>query len=299
MYQRNNLRKINQIIKPFLKAELEGLTVYSLYNVSQLLKLELDPFIRLDYFNAKLPSGFPDHPHRGFETVTYIKSGIFLYEDLQGNKANLGAGELQWIIAGKGIVHAEIPASYTENTVGFQFWFNVDSKNKMCDPLYQRFSSQQIPLVESKGAHVKILTGESLGKKGIAQTKNQAIFLDVSLDQNAHFNQLIPKEFQGMAFVYEGSAFFGENKINVELNQGALIEIQDQEILQVIAGEQGTKFILFAAKPIREAIYGQSPFVLDSQKNLDQAYEDYQQGKNGFEGAQEWKSEIQQLILKK
>jgi quercetin 2,3-dioxygenase len=122
-----------------------------------------DPFLMLDYFNVKLPGGFPDHPHRGFETVTYMLKGKILHEDFKGHKGEIGPGDIQWMTAGKGIVHAEMPASKTESSIGFQLWINLQSKLKFIEPMYQEYTSAQIPIYKEDGLLVKLIAGEAYG----------------------------------------------------------------------------------------------------------------------------------------
>lgn len=117
----------------------------------------------LDYFHVKLPGGFPDHPHRGFETVTYMKSGSFFHEDFKGHKGRIDPGDIQWMTAGKGIVHAEMPASSEELSIGFQLWINLQKEHKFCDPQYQEFKADTIPTAEKDGIKIKLIAGEALG----------------------------------------------------------------------------------------------------------------------------------------
>lgn len=117
----------------------------------------------LDYANFKLPAGFPDHPHRGFETVTYVLNGTSFHEDFKGNKGKLEAGDVQWMTAGKGIVHSEMPGSFTETTEGFQLWINLEKKNKMCDPAYQEIKADKLPILTRPGIWIRLIAGEALG----------------------------------------------------------------------------------------------------------------------------------------
>lgn len=130
------------IFKPSWVNEGKGAKVIRVIG-NQYLR-NLDPFLMLDYFKVRLPAGFPDHPHRGFETVTYMQQGNFHHEDFKGHKGTIGPGDLQWMTAGKGIVHSEVPASYEEDALGFQLWINLESKNKMIEPAYQEYTNDKI-----------------------------------------------------------------------------------------------------------------------------------------------------------
>ncbi|KAL4453353.1 hypothetical protein ABPG74_017560 [Tetrahymena malaccensis] len=256
----------------------------------------LDPFLMLDYFMVKLPAGFPDHPHRGFETVTYMLEGTMLHEDFKGNKGTLEPGDIQWMTAGKGIVHAEMPGSKDQTSYGFQLWVNLDKNNKMCDPQYQEFKAEKLPVVQREGIWIRLIAGEALGEKGPIFTRTPAFYMDVKLEKNVKFDQHIPSQFRGMVFLYEGSIVAGDTLQEVNDKQAAIFEPQEAaENLHIVAGDNGAKFILFAGLPINEEIHSSGPFVLESQESLNQTFEDYEQEKNGFEGAGDWKSEIQFL----
>ncbi|EAS00060.1 kinesin motor domain protein (macronuclear) [Tetrahymena thermophila SB210] len=287
------LRRISKVFSPPQQNEGVGARVHRIIGNQQCRRL--DPFLMLDYFQVKLPAGFPDHPHRGFETVTYMLDGTMLHEDFKGNKGNLEPGDIQWMTAGKGIVHAEMPGSFDKTSVGFQLWVNLDKKNKMCDPEYQEYKSEKLPIVKRDGIWIRLIAGEALGEKGPIFTRTPAFYMDVRLEKNVQFDQHIPKDYQGMVFLYEGSIKIGENQKEVQDKQAAIFEPEEGENLNIISGDKGAKFILFAGRPIKEPVYSYGPFVLDSQSSLNDTFEDYQEEKNGFEGASQWQSEIQFL----
>lgn len=153
----NELKKISVAFSAREQAEGVGAKVRRFIGVQQLELL--DPFLMLDLFNVALPAGFPDHPHRGFETVTYMLRGEMSHEDFKGHKGVIGPGAIQWMTAGKGIVHSEIPMSFDTPAFGFQLWINLDKKNKYCDPRYQEFSADQIPLYEDDTIKAKVIAG--------------------------------------------------------------------------------------------------------------------------------------------
>jgi len=184
-------KTISKIFIPPIVPEGDGAQVRRIIKNTYLKRL--DPFLMLDYFSVKLPGDFPDHPHRGFETVTYMISVSFHHEDFKGNKGTISPGDLQWMTAGKGIVHAEMPASAEEYSVGFQLWINLAEKDKFCDPQYQEIKKDKIPVASQEGVTVKVIAGESLGQKGPIYARTPALYLDVEMDRNSKFEQNIPK----------------------------------------------------------------------------------------------------------
>ncbi|KRX10093.1 RmlC-like cupin domain [Pseudocohnilembus persalinus] len=253
----------------------------------------LDPFLMLDYFSLRLPAGFPDHPHRGFETITYILKGSMYHEDFAGNRGTLLPGDIQWMTAGKGIVHAEMPGSFDEQTEGFQLWLNLSAKQKMIEPSYQEFKSKELPIIQKNNCQVKLIAGEFEGQKGPIQTKTDAYFLDIKMQQNAYFSQFIPMEWETLLFVYEGSCTI--NGILVKQNQSVQLSINSkvQEMIEISTNDQQIcNFIIISGKPINEPIQAYGPFVMNNQQQIQQAFKDYKENKNGFENNYQWKSKI-------
>ncbi len=255
----------------------------------------LDPFLVLDHFATKLPGGFPDHPHRGFETVTYMLEGQIKHQDFKGNAGTLGPGDLQWMTAGKGILHAEMPASFDEESVGFQLWINLAGKDKFCDPEYQEISKEKVLTATKDGVTVKVIAGESLGLKGPIYARTPALYLDVYMEPNSSFSQIIPQGWNAMSYVYKGEAYYGENKQKIGVNTCTLLKKDTNELLVVETKEQGAKFIIIAGQPLNEKVVQYGPFVLSNENDLEQTFEDFQTGKNGFENGPGWKSEIRNL----
>ncbi|KAM3128552.1 hypothetical protein pb186bvf_019320 [Paramecium bursaria] len=303
---KNTIKKVKQIFSPETVPEGKGAKVTRIIGKDINLNCKLgtdqipflNPFLMLDYYHVQLPAGFPDHPHRGFETVTYQKKGQILHEDFKGNKGTLNPGDLQWMTAGKGIMHAEMPGSYEEVTQGFQLWLNLQSKDKMCDPQYQEYKSANIPeIIVENGTKIRMIAGEAYGQKGIIHTRTPTFYLDVFLNPNSKYEQKIPAGWNGFCFIYEGNASF--SGVNAKTNQTILLETtQEEEILEVISTEQ-SKFILISGQPINEPIEFGGPFVMNTKQEIQQAYQDYQNGRNGFEGANQWKSKIRELAHKR
>lgn len=290
-------RKIDKIFTPPEVPEGDGATVRRIIGNSKLR--DLDPFLMLDHFNVKLPAGFPDHPHRGFETVTYMQSGTFYHEDSQGHSGAIEPGDCQWMTAGKGIVHAEMPGSFEDPGIGFQLWINLPNKLRMCDPQYQELKKDQFPVVSKNNATVKVIAGESLGTKGPIYHRTPTFYLDVSMDENGSLEQLIPKGWNGMVYLYEGTAFFGTDELKATKSQVVVLKKDDNETLVIKTKDDKAKFIILAGQPLGEKFIHHGPFVVANERDLYQTFEDYQESKNGFEGAQEFVSKIQNLALKK
>jgi len=252
----------------------------------------------LDFGSFKLPNGTPDHPHRGFETVSYMKKGTIYHEDFLGNKGVLEAGDCQWMTTGRGIVHSEMPGSWEEESRGFQLWINLAAKDKFCEPGYQEIKRDLIPTAKKDGVTAKVIAGESLETKGPIFARTPAFYLDVEMDKNTKFEQIIPKGWNAFSYVYEGEAHFSNTKVKVAQNRCVVLKKDDNDILVIETQNENAKFLLLAGKPLNEPIVSYGPFVLNTQEELLQAFEDYQHGKNGFENALAWKSQ-NRLMAKK
>jgi len=288
---------IEKVFVPKVIPEGAGAKVRRIIGTPEVRRL--DPFLMLDHFTVRLPAGFPDHPHRGFETVTYMLEGKFFHQDFKGNKGTLNPGDLQWMTAGKGILHAEMPASFEEDSIGFQLWINLSTKNKLCEPEYQEITKDKVPIVTKENVTVKVIAGESLGVKGPIHARTPAIYLDVEMAPKTTFEQVIPKGWNGFSYIYKGQAYYGENKQKVVQNGCAVLKKDDNEVLVIETQDEPAKFIIIAGEPMNEPIVSYGPFVLSSQDQLEKTFEDYHHGKNGFEDAPGWESEIQHLRKRK
>lgn len=285
--------------------EGDGATVRRAIGISS--SEDMDPFLMMDHFNVKLPGGFPDHPHRGFETVTYMLQGKFYHEDFKGHKGEIGPGDVQWMTAGKGIMHSEIPASYTEYSNGIQLWINLNSKNKLCEPKYQEFTSDKIPKVDvenSKSSYIKVISGEYNGITGPVMSITSVHYYDIYLDKNDSIKIKVDKG-KVNCFIYIHSGF--EIKLlgkTVKKHQAAKVlkNSNDDEYLEITNDSKDsglTGFVIMLGHPLEEPVSKYGPFVMNTKREIEQAFEDYQLGKNGFEGAHEWESKIKDLQNKK
>jgi redox-sensitive bicupin YhaK (pirin superfamily) len=242
----------------------------------------LDPFLMLDYFasdeSGDYMAGFPDHPHRGFETVTYMLAGRMQHKDNKGNEGDLGPGSVQWMTAGRGIVHSEMPLQESGRMAGFQLWVNLPAKDKMCAPRYQDIPAADVPEVKSDtGATVKVLAGAYGGVEGpVKAVATDPSYLDVSLAAGGSFAISLEEEHTSFAYVFEGEVSFGEEATLLKAGQlavfskGAGLKAQSAS---------GGRFILLAGKPIKEPIAQYGPFVMNNMDEIRQAVMDFQSGK--------------------
>ncbi|KAI8908467.1 RmlC-like cupin domain-containing protein [Gorgonomyces haynaldii] len=254
----------------------------------------LDPFLMLDEFKVKLPSGFPDHPHRGFETVTFMLEGTFEHEDFMGHRGVIEPGDVQWMTAGRGIVHAEMPKG-PEVATGLQLWLNLPAKAKMIDPNYQELSTKDIPLAQSPDGKVdvKVIAGESYDIKAKIHTYSPIYYLHVKMQPDATFEQKIPANYTAFAYTLKGSPKFAENGPEAP-EHATLVFGKDGDEIKVTSGSKNAEFVIIAGEPIGEPIVQHGPFVMNTKEEIMQAMMDYQLARNGFENAPKWESEIQQ-----
>lgn len=252
-----------------------------------------DPFLMLDEFHVKKPAGFPDHPHRGFETVTYMFEGHFIHEDFCGHKGTIGPGDLQWMTAGRGIVHAEMPKDSTEN-VGLQLWVNLAAKDKMVEPAYQELRSEDIPKVDHEGVKVAVIAGNSFGIKSPVYTRTPTMYLDFKLEAGKTVHQQIPAGWNAFIYTVDGTARIGEGATSPSSAKSTLLlsNEEGEDGISVTAGDEGSHFVLIAGKPIGEPIVQHGPFVMNTREEIMQAMMDYQANRNGFEAARGFESSI-------
>ncbi|XP_060567284.1 pirin-like isoform X2 [Ruditapes philippinarum] len=250
----------------------------------------LDPFLLLDEFKVKKPAGFPDHPHRGFETVTYMLEGSFRHEDFCGHKGVINPGDLQWMTAGRGILHCEMPEG-DEIGHGLQLWVNLSKQNKMVEPAYQELLDKDIPKTKQNGVSVKVIAGESLGIKSPVKTRTPTMYLDFKLDKGAALKQAVPEGWNGFVYVLSGSALFGPSDNAKQGPPHHTLLLGPGNMLDVINnGDDICHFVLIAGKPLNEPIVQHGPFVMNEQKEIQEAINDYRSARNGFEKARNWQS---------
>ena len=237
----------------------------------------LDPFLLLDFFGSDNPddfmAGFPSHPHRGIETVTYMLEGRVEHSDSMGNRGVIGTGDIQWMTAGRGIIHEEMPKYEQGKMHGFQLWVNLPAASKMTAPRYQDIPTEKIPVVELENKiRVKVLVGTFQGVKGpVEDIIAEPEYFDVEMPENSELVVPVDPSHTVFAYLYEGTAVFDEQRNNpLQASEGALFGQGDQVRIQTEASK--ARFILIAGKPIREPIAWYGPIVMNTNEEIDQAF---------------------------
>jgi len=245
----------------------------------------LDPFLLLDEFKSDRPgdylAGFPDHPHRGFETVTYMLAGAMTHRDHAGNEGELVAGSVQWMTAGRGIVHSEMPRQKDGLMWGFQLWVNLPARNKMAAPRYQDIPPDKIPEVElGRGVRARVIAGEAGGVRGpVEGIVTQPLYLDVRMAPRSRATLALTPGHAACAYVYEGQVALGADAKTQEITAGRLAVLGDGDKLTAVTGEAPARFLVLAARPLREPIARYGPFVMNTREEIAQAVEDFRSGK--------------------
>jgi redox-sensitive bicupin YhaK (pirin superfamily) len=244
----------------------------------------VDPFLLLDEFKSDRPdeylAGFPDHPHRGFETVTYMLAGAMRHQDHVGNQGELVAGSVQWMTAGRGIIHSEMPQQKDGLMWGFQLWVNLPARDKMTAPRYQDIAPPRIPEVElAEGVRARVIAGEAGGQRGpVEGIATQPLYLDVRMAPRASASLPLPVGHSAFVHVYEGQVTLGSADASQELTAGQLAVLGDGERLSIATGEAPARFLVLAARPLGEPIARYGPFVMNTREEILKAVEDYRQG---------------------
>jgi len=245
-----------------------------------------DPFLLLDQMGpVEVPpgqaKGAPNHPHRGFETVTYVLDGAFEHKDSAGNHGRLGPGDVQWMTAGDGIVHDEMPAKEIlekgGRMFGFQLWVNLPRRDKRMRPRYQEIPASRIPTAERDGVKARVIAGESLGAKAVIETRTPITYLHLTLAPGARIEQPIPRSHNAFAWVFGGEARVADRV--VKPGQAALLA-QDGDSV-VVSSETGAEVLLLSGEPLREPVARWGPFVMNTREELVEAVHDYQNGRMG------------------
>ncbi|KAG0053696.1 hypothetical protein BGZ83_000580 [Gryganskiella cystojenkinii] len=252
-----------------------------------------DPFLLLDEFNVDNQGGFPDHPHRGFETVTYMLEGQFQHEDFAGHKGTIGPGDLQWMTAGKGIMHAEMPVKTNTRAHGLQLWVNLPKEHKMCEPQYQELKDQEIKRARPEdGVEIKVIAGESHGISSQVYTRTPTMYLDIKMAPNKTVIQTIPAVYTGFLYTLKGTIYVGDNEFEGKAHHTLTLSEDGTETVKISTKGEEAHFVLIAGRPLKEPIIQHGPFVMNSQAEIYETFDDFQSGKHGFERAKNWKSTI-------
>ena len=251
------------------------------------LQKRLDPFLMLDAFGSDEASdyigGFPDHPHRGFETVTYMLTGRMRHHDSAGNSGLLQDGGVQWMTAGKGVIHSEMPEQENGRMSGFQLWLNLPSKQKMCEPWYKDIQSDSIPEVRlDNGILIRVIAGSSHQTKGAVERQiTEPLYLDIHFPKGGitTFEEFIPRDHNAFIYVYKGDVVVGEDgETHIVNSEEMAILSNDSDYLKINAGNDA-RLILIAGKPLRENIVQYGPFVMNTKEQIIAAVEDFKSGR--------------------
>jgi len=276
-----NTRTVERLIEGVATSDGAGVSLTRV--LTGKLQRRLDPFLMLDAFGSDDPddyiAGFPDHPHRGFETITYMLAGRMRHRDSAGHEGLLGDGGVQWMTAGRGVIHSEIPEQKDGVMEGFQLWLNLPAQNKMAEPWYRDFAQVDIPeYVTPDGVTVRVIAGTSNGVAGaVRRAVTEPFYLDIHLPAGASFSTAIPATHNAFIYTYRGAANVAGTEVAAQ-RMGILDNTADADGITVSATEP-TRLILVAGKPLNEPIVQYGPFVMNTQEEIHQALEDFRNGR--------------------
>lgn len=277
-------RTARKIISSVATLEGEGVLVHRAFPTGMLR--DLDPFLLLDEMGPKdfAPGelkGIPSHPHRGFETVTYLLEGHFEHKDSSGHAGRLGPGDVQWMTAGAGIVHSEMPASDFARSGGrlhgFQLWVNLPRRDKMMQPRYQEVSAVKIPVAQNGKVKVRVIAGRSFDKDAVIDTRTPIMYLHALLEKGATFDQQVPSDYNIFAYIVGGSGTFSGRKAE----RGQVIVFDKNGDSVSITADKELSVLLIGGIPLNEPVARYGPFVMNTPEEIQKAIEDYRQGKMG------------------
>jgi redox-sensitive bicupin YhaK (pirin superfamily) len=277
-------RRIKQVIPG--RASSDGAGVRLTRSLGSTNSSRHDPFLMLDEFGSDKAqdyiAGFPSHPHRGFETVTYMLDGQMLHEDHMGNKGRLGPGSVQWMTAGRGIIHSEMPQQEEGRMRGFQLWINLPARDKMCAPAYREYSADQIPTLPLSGdGFIKIIAGRvshggRTGQGPVQGVATDPVYLDIALDEGQQLAIPLPLGHNALLYVYEGAVSVAGQILPAR--RAGLLTDGDSLTLDTDPG-QNTRLLLIAARPIGEPVAQYGPFVMNTLEEIRQAIRDFESGR--------------------
>lgn len=278
--------RIKQIIEPQHVIEGAGVLLRRSFGPSQTNLF--DPFLLFDHFAFNDPRegpirGFPTHPHRGIETVTYMLEGSVRHRDSIGNVGVIGPGDVQWMTSGRGILHEEMPMRGPQGDVfGFQLWVNLPAADKMSPPNYQEVTADDVPLVEKNGVQVRLVAGEFNGKSGpVTEIVAKPLYMEVRLEPDVEFTQEITFGHAVIVYLFEGEAWFGlDNTSDGDFVQAVQMIVFDEgdELRVRTDSKAGARFMLMTGTPIREPIFPYGPFVMNTREEIEQALKDLRNG---------------------
>jgi redox-sensitive bicupin YhaK (pirin superfamily) len=273
-------RRIATIIEP--QPVLEGAGVRLKRSIATRTLNYLDPFLLLDHFGSKNPedyeAGFPMHPHRGIETVTYILTGSVQHRDTLQNAGSIGPGDVQWMTSGRGIMHEEMPQVSPEGVDGFQLWVNLPAKSKMTAPRYQDVRAGQIPATQRPdGSMVRVIAGSVDEVQGpVRDIAADPIYMDVTVPPESEFVFPVTAGHNAFAYVFEGEGLFGDEQ--AKIGHPRLVVFEDGDQVKVRTGKELVRFLLVSGKPLHEPVARYGPFVMNTREEIEQALEDLRRG---------------------
>jgi len=280
-------RSIERIVAGVSTSDGDGVKLTRVLH--QTLQQRLDPFLMLDAFGSDNPGdyigGFPNHPHRGFETVTYMIAGRMRHRDSAGHEGLLQNGGVQWMTAGRGLVHSELPEQEQGLMEGFQLWLNLPAHDKMREPWYRDIQSAEIPeYTQEGGVHVRVIAGSSNGVQGAMQReRTEPLYLDITLAPGAEFTQALPAEHNALVYVFRESIYVGSSEVPTK-RMAILANEPASDGVQLRAprtNHSPARLLLIAGRPLREPIAQYGPFVMNTREQVVQAVNDFQNGKLG------------------
>ena len=280
-FQVHTPRRIERLVQGQHTSDGAGVKLVRV--LTQDLQRRLDPFLMLDAFGTDNPGdyigGFPDHPHRGFETVTYMLQGRMRHRDSVGNVGLLVPGSVQWMTAGRGVIHSEMPEQQDGAMEGFQLWLNLPSNSKMREPWYRDIGSDEVPEWQGNGATARVIAGHSHGVQGAVQREvTEPLYLDIHLQAGAQFQQVLPEQFNAFTYVYRGEMTVADTLVR-RGRMAVLSNTPGSDGVVLQAGAEGARAILIAGRPLQEPIAQYGPFVMNTQQELVQAVQDFQAGR--------------------
>jgi redox-sensitive bicupin YhaK (pirin superfamily) len=277
-------RKVARIVQP--QSVIEGAGVRLKRTIASQALDYLDPFLLFDHFGSDNPddylAGFPMHPHRGIETVTYMLAGVVDHRDSIGNSGSIEAGDVQWMTSGRGIMHEEMPRPRQGEMAGFQLWVNLPAKLKMTQPRYQEIPSALIPEIKREdGVKIRVVAGTVEGVHGpVTEIAADPTYLDVSIPPNGSFTHPIERGHTAFAYVFEGEGSFGitGEGDGETVSHPKLVVFGDGDFVEVRATGQSVRFLLISGEPLHEPVVGYGPFVMNTREEIEQALRDLRNG---------------------
>ena len=275
-------RPVARVVSP--EPVIEGAGVHLRRSIGTRGLDHLDPFLLLDHFESANPSdyepGFPYHPHRGIETVTFVRKGEIQHKDSLGHRGSIGVGDIQWMTSGSGILHEEMPQVRPEGIGGLQLWLNLPAREKMSRPKYRDLQAKQLPETDlDGGARARVIAGEAAEGRLRGPVEGLAVapkFIDVNLPAGAEFHESVPRGHTAFAYVDHGEVRFGPERTRARAP--ALVIFGDGDLVEASAGTEGGRFLLAAARPLGEPIARHGPFVMNTRTEIEQTLQDLRSG---------------------